>query len=253
MSAIEALEQIKLVIDPEFETLIPPLSEEKFRLLEEDIVKNGFLSPIIVWNQTIVDGHNRYEIYRKMTDPIDLPVQNINFDSKEEAKLWILTHQLGRRNLQPYQRIELALKLKEAIAAQAKENQRSAGGAVPLKSAKAVDTREELAAIAGVGHDTFSKAEKIANEAPEEDKEKLRNGEASINSVHNKLKKKDVAQYGQPSDEDKAHLATRKVCSSISDLQHISEIPQECLRSLTAAVQELNDLLSQKQSQESAA
>lgn len=248
MTATEELEPKELVIDPEFEKLIPSLSEEEFRLLEEDVVKNGFLSPIIVWNQIILDGHNRYEIYQKMTDPIDLPVKNIYFESKEEAKLWILTHQLGRRNLQPYQRIELALKMKETIAAQAKANQRAGGGALHQNSEKAINTTKELASIACVSHDTFSKAEKINNEASDEDKQKLRRGEVSINSVYQKLKKKDVAPCEQPSDEDKAHLATRKVCSSISDLQHISEIPKECLHSLTAAVQELNDLLSQHQS-----
>lgn len=251
MSNLEELETKELVIDPEFEKLIPPLSEEEYRQLEENIEKNSCLYPITVWCDTIVDGHNRYQICRKLG--VDFATKALSFNDREEAKLWIIQHQLGRRNLQPYQRVELALKMKETVAAKAKENQRSAGGALPQNSAKAVDTRDELSKIAGVSHDTFSKAEKISNEASEEDREKLRNGEASINSVFNKLKKKDVDQYGQPSDEDKAHLITRKVCYSISDLRHISEIPKECLHSLTAAVQELNDLLSQHQSQESAA
>jgi ParB-like chromosome segregation protein Spo0J len=246
MSKLEELETKELVIDPEFEKLISPLSEEEYRQLEENIEKNGCLHPITVWCDTIVDGHNRYQICRKLG--VDFETKTLTFNDREEAKLWIIRHQLGRRNLQPFQRIELALKMKEAIAAQAKANQVAAGGAVPLKSAKAVDTRDVLSQLAGVSHDTISKAEKIANEASDEDKQKLRRGEVSINSVYQKLKKKDVAPCEQPSDEDKAHLATRKVCSSISDLQHISEIPKECLHSLTAAVQELNDLLSQHQS-----
>lgn len=247
MTDKEELALTDLEIDQEFKMLISPLSEEEFRLLEEDIVKNGFLSPIIIWNQTIVDGHNRYEVYKKITPPPHLPTRSINFGSREEAKFWILTHQLGRRNLQPYQRIELALKMKEAIAADAKANQVAAGGAVPLKSAKAVDTREELAAIAGVGHDTFSKAEKINNEASEEDKMRLRLGEVSINSVYNKLKKNE-----KPTAENKALLITKKICSSISDLRHI-EIPKECVNSLNAAMKELSEVLSQHQSEENAA
>jgi hypothetical protein len=50
----------------------------------------------------IVDGHNRYRIC------IDLkkepPFQNKKFASRDEVKLWILTHQLGRRNLTDDQR-----------------------------------------------------------------------------------------------------------------------------------------------------
>ena len=56
-------------------------------------------------------------------------------------------------------RSELALKLKPLIAAKAKANQRASGGAVPQKSAKPVDTRQELARAAGVSHDTIHKVE----------------------------------------------------------------------------------------------
>ena len=45
---------------------------------------------------------------------------------------------------------ELALKRKHIIAAKAKENQKRSGGAVPQKSAEPVETRKELAKIAGV-------------------------------------------------------------------------------------------------------
>ena len=59
--------------------------------------------------------------------------------------LWMIRNQLGRRNLLPYVRSDLALKLKPAIAEMAKENQREAGGAVRQISDKAIETREEIA------------------------------------------------------------------------------------------------------------
>ncbi len=52
---------------------------------------------------------------------------------------------------------ELALKRKHIIAAKAKENQKRSGGAVPQKSAEPVETRKELAKIAGVSHDTIAR------------------------------------------------------------------------------------------------
>jgi hypothetical protein len=41
--------------------LIPALSEDEFRQLEENIPEEGvIISPLIVWNGVIVDGHNRF-------------------------------------------------------------------------------------------------------------------------------------------------------------------------------------------------
>ena len=57
---------INLKIDPEFQSQIPPLTDDEFKQLEENILKEGkLLSPLIVWNNTLVDGHNRYAILQK--------------------------------------------------------------------------------------------------------------------------------------------------------------------------------------------
>ena len=54
-----------LTIDPEFKRLLPALRPEEFRLLEESILAEGCRDPIVVWENIIVDGHNRYEICQK--------------------------------------------------------------------------------------------------------------------------------------------------------------------------------------------
>ena len=57
---------INLKIDPEFQNQIPPLTDDEFKQLEENILKEGkLLSPLIVWGNTLVDGHNRYAILQK--------------------------------------------------------------------------------------------------------------------------------------------------------------------------------------------
>ena len=54
---------INLKIDPEFQSQIPPLTDDEYKQLEENILKEGkLISPLIVWNNTLVDGHNRYAI-----------------------------------------------------------------------------------------------------------------------------------------------------------------------------------------------
>lgn len=70
----------------------------------------------------------------------------------------------------------------------AKKNQIASGGAVPQKSAKPIDTREEVSKLAGVSHDTVAKVKKIEAEAPEEMKEQLRNGDMTINQAYHRIK-----------------------------------------------------------------
>ena len=94
-----------LVIDPEFRDLIPPLNDEELTMLEESIVVNGCESPLIVWNGVIVDGHNRHAICQKHNIPF--AVTEKEFSSREDAMLWMLRNQLGRRNLNSYQRSDL--------------------------------------------------------------------------------------------------------------------------------------------------
>lgn len=232
----------ELMVDREFKNLIPPLSEEEYQLLEDNIVKVGCLNPIIVWNDVIVDGHNRYEICCKMTHP-KYEVKFIEFENREEAKLWIIRNQFGRRNLQPFQRIQLVLAMKDIFSKQAKEHQRAGGGAVPQKSAKPIDTREELASLASVSHDTFSKAEKIVAEASEEDKERLKSGEISINAVYTKLKKKESHQKIQ-TDGENLNKLIKNICDSANKLSKIEDgIPQSCKDRLQPSLEILEKII----------
>ena len=95
---------INLKIDPEFQSQIPPLTDDEFHQLEENILKEGkLLSPLIVWNNTLVDGHNRYAILQKHPE-ICFSTMPLRFANREEALAWICKNQLGRRNLSPEQK-----------------------------------------------------------------------------------------------------------------------------------------------------
>ena len=105
---------INLKIDPEFQSQIPPLTDDEFKQLEENILKEGkLISPLIVWNNTLVDGHNRYAILQKHPE-IYFSTMPLPFESREEAVAWICRNQLGRRNLSPEQKRYLLGKQYEA-------------------------------------------------------------------------------------------------------------------------------------------
>ena len=105
---------INLKIDPEFQNQIPPLTDDEYKQLEENILKEGkLLSPLIVWNNTLVDGHNRYAILQKHPE-ICFSTMPLRFENREEAIAWICRNQLGRRNLSPEQKRYLLGKQYEA-------------------------------------------------------------------------------------------------------------------------------------------
>ena len=95
---------INLKIEPEFQSQIPPLTDDEFKQLEENILKEGkLISPLIVWGNTLVDGHNRYEIVQEHPE-ISFSTMPLPFESREEVLAWICKNQLGRRNLTPEQK-----------------------------------------------------------------------------------------------------------------------------------------------------
>jgi hypothetical protein len=87
----------KLKIDPEFELLIPPLPPSQYEQLEEDIFEHGCTEPILVWNNWIIDGHKRYKICNKWEIPF--MIDELEFDSHEDALVWVCQTQLQRPKL----------------------------------------------------------------------------------------------------------------------------------------------------------
>lgn len=176
--------------DEEFKSLIPPLSNEEYKQLEENCVRDGIRDPLVVWevpngDQIIIDGHNRWNISARHGG-IKFEVVKMHFDNREQVKEWIIKNQLGRRNIPAFVRAELILKLKPVIAKNAKAQQaRTADNRVrQISDKQAIDTKKELAKLAGVSHDTIHKVEKIKEKASEEAKQALRRGEMSINQVY---------------------------------------------------------------------
>lgn len=189
----------ELKIDPELRDLLPPLTDEEYKLLEKNIIENGFDKnfPIMEWHGYVVDGHNRYKICKdhNITDYI---VGTLAYETKEEVMEWMLDIQLGRRNLTPIQRIAIAEKYRSLYEKQAKENLIKAGNNYGVGKEKplpnlvnpisSIDTAKKLAEVANVGKETYRMGKKILDSDNEEIKEKVLSGEMSINAGYNKIK-----------------------------------------------------------------
>lgn len=205
-------------IDNEFKSLIPPLSDEEYRQLEENCIKDGIRDPLVVWHvpngdDILVDGHNRFEISAKHGG-IPFQIKRMTFDLREDAIIWIILNQFGRRNLEAYDRGVLALKVKPMIAKRAKERQRCGQGGVLLNQksdeASEVNTTKELAKIAGVSHDTIHKVEVIQNSGDKKLIEDVRNGETSINKAYQTVKGIDPVKPKTPAQMKREHFEKAK-------------------------------------------
>jgi N6-adenosine-specific RNA methylase IME4 len=160
-----------LIINPKYEQLVPPLTPEEYRGLEESIKSQGYDSnfPIIVWNDMIVDGHNRYKICQ--AHHIEFKTAEKEFLSEEQVVNWIIGNQLNRRNITKEQRLYLIGKRYESEKkeqgsnrfTQPKEEQNrvlkiSTLSESPKPSQKTV---EKIAKENNISKDTVQRAEKF--------------------------------------------------------------------------------------------
>jgi len=91
----------EIIIDEEFRFLLPALDDETYARLEEDLLKNGCRDALVLWNNIIIDGYNRYSICTKHN--IEFKTIDMEFDSREDVLIWIISNQVSRRNLTPIQ------------------------------------------------------------------------------------------------------------------------------------------------------
>ena len=175
-------------IDQEFKSLIPPLAKEEFAQLEKNVISEGCRDALVLWEETIIDGHNRFEICTKHN--IEFKTKQAGVASREEAVLWIIKNQLGRRNLQAIDRVPLIERQRGILEEQAKarmiatQNNKAAGAAPPLVAELGKhEVREELAKQAGVGRTTYVLLKEITEKGTPELVEAVRNKEISAKNA----------------------------------------------------------------------
>ena len=145
-------------IDEEFKSLIPPLTDEERTQLEENIKEHGCRDPLVVWQGTLIDGHNRYEICTR--NGIEFKTVGLELADREAVKLWIYKNQLGRRNITPDW-------FRYCIGKLYKETDKNQGKRNDLTSDQ-IDTKlqvaDRIAAEHGVSSPTVKRAAKFAEE-----------------------------------------------------------------------------------------
>ena len=181
-------------INDEFKAIIPPLTNDEFSQLEKNCIKDGILETIKTWNGFIVDGHNRYEIAQKNNLTFD--TLELEFESEDAAKVWMIDNQKGRRNLTDGWKWELAQTKKTLLNAKGKENiiqaQKERHSGVSLSTIdkdRSHNTRNEIAKELGWSTGKVAMTDKVWRQAKPEVKDKIKSGETTINQAYQEIKK----------------------------------------------------------------
>jgi len=200
--------QPALIVDAEFQNKIPPLTEDEYKQLEQNIIDAGEVyEPIITWNGTIVDGHNRYKIIQ--THPgLIWKTKEINFPDKWAAFDWMYKNQLGRRNLTEEQRTYLLGKLyearKHAVSNEEGRNQYSKEVS-PQIGNQPNRVSEQIAKEQNIGKNTVLRAEKFSQgvdairEVSSETADSILRGET-------KVTKQDVSMVAKAEPEERKRM-----------------------------------------------
>jgi ParB-like chromosome segregation protein Spo0J len=187
---------MSLRLNPEYDKLLPKMSEEEFAELRTSIKTEGQHYPIIVnENLEVLDGHHRFRVCTELGLEPDFEVRK--FDDKLLEKKFVIEANLRRRHLNNFQLVELAVPLLEIEKELAKKRQLKGGkngrdmqlglasdDAEPEPKLKAT---EVVAKKAGVSTRTFERGKKIIEKASEDDKQKLRDGKTSISKVYQEI------------------------------------------------------------------
>lgn len=188
---------MSIVIDSEFRGLIPPLTAEEYAGLEASIRAEGCRDALVLWGDVLVDGHNRYEICRK--HGISFRTARMEFADRDEAMMWMIDLQRGRRNLSKVDSILLSQKKTAILAKKAKEKQigtlkQNADRFVKTdKTEPAIDTRKETAKLAGVSTGTLAQFEQVQRKKPELIDD-IRRGDMSINQAYKTVRAEEKRQ-----------------------------------------------------------
>ncbi|MDN4588653.1 plasmid replication/partition related protein [Xenophilus aerolatus] len=184
-----------IVVDPDLQAYIDPLTPDEYEALERSLLAEGCRDALVLWGNVLVDGHNRYGICRKHELPFQT-VQNTRFRSMEDVHLWMIDQHLGRRSLSDFQRGVLALRKREIVAERRRQPAPEAASPSAAADAAAepapaaaqplpdpIDTREALARAAKLSSSQVGMIERIQKQATPELVAAVKSGAVSLSAA----------------------------------------------------------------------
>ena len=159
--------------------LFPPMEEESFLKLEQDILENGVIDPIMMYEGKILDGRHRYAISKAY----QIEVEFKEYDGNDALK-FVISRNFHRRHLTQGQKAAIIASLQNWEIANQKDNKK-----LSKKSGEIITpvSSKDRAESSGVSLKTQKKADLVAKENPELIK-KIRDGEIPLDKGYKEIK-----------------------------------------------------------------
>jgi ParB family chromosome partitioning protein len=174
-------------------------------------------------NEILIDGHNRHAICTKH----DLPFETVEmeFDGRNEAEIWIIDNQTGRRNLENIDKVPLLERKREIVAKAADDRHRVLSGtrsgpgqAVVNLPPPADKTRDTLAAEIGVSGKTYDALRTVSTEGTEELKQAVRDKRVGASTAA------EIAHLPPETQREIATLPTRReIVEEVKKHVHVAQ------------------------------
>jgi len=192
---------MSIVVLPELQAYIDPLTPEEHEALERSILAEGCRDALVLWGDVLVDGHNRHGICQKHGLPFQT-VQHPKFQSMDDVHLWMIDQHLGRRSVSDFQRGVLALRKREILAERrarqpspppadaasdvapaTASSDAASPSAATTTDATALKSRADIARAARLSNSQVLQIEKIHKQAAPELVAAVKAGDISINAA----------------------------------------------------------------------
>lgn len=181
---------LQIIINKEYEDLVPPLSKEEYDQLKESIRVNGQYLPVILnQNNVLLDGYHRFKICKELGLEVKHKVKH--FENKTDEIIFVGECNLQRRQLEPLQRVILVSKLETYYRERAEERQKSGKKSDLRTTLSQGRIRDELGAKANVSGVQYEKGKKIIDSGNEKLIKEVLSGSMTINSAYKDIRKQE--------------------------------------------------------------
>jgi transcriptional regulator with XRE-family HTH domain len=237
-------QELNITINEELRSFIDPLTANESAALERSLLAEGCRDALVLWGDTLIDGHNRYDICTRHGIEFRT-VQNTTFSSLDDVMLWMIDNHLARRSVSDYQRGVLALRKKDIVTARVAQRAaepESEAAPVAVPESPPWNTREDVAKAARVSSNTISQIERIQKAATPQLVEAVRAGTISINAAANVASLPQSEQIAAVAGGRKElQLAARQVREQKAGSRPPKETPADEAAELRAQVAALRD------------
>jgi site-specific DNA-methyltransferase (adenine-specific) len=220
-----------LEIKEEFKKLIPPLTAEEFKQLEQNCLDEGIREKIITWDGFIIDGHNRFEIATRWN--LEYQTENKHFENENDVKIWMIDNQNGRRNLTDGWKYKLQQNRKEILLEkheQDRKNNRVSNVDTQEKNSESGKTRKQIAKALDWSTGKVAMADIVFKKATPELEEKVLNNEVTINQAYQEIKKEEKkAEYKEKVLEARIETKINESIKQGNSLEILETLEDGCI------------------------